>query len=151
MRMRLSFLAGVLAGVLAALTACSHDASTPLEPAVDHDAEGSWAPDNGGAIFPGNSWIVSMRETSGIITGTGAFSGEAGPFGGLEVSGTVVNDSVHLRIVYVYEPTVFPRLVPDTAQFDGLLVSRDRIHGRLGREGGFTPFRLLRAVPYDPR
>jgi hypothetical protein len=141
----------LLLGLLAATTACSHDASTSLQPAVDHDAEGSWAPDNGGAIIPGNSWIVALRESSGTVTGTGSFAGEAGPFGALEVTGTVANDSVHLRIVYVYEPTVFTHLVPDTAQFDGLLVSRDRIDGRLGRDGGFTTFRLLRAVPYDPR
>ena len=147
MRMRWQF----LAGALAAATACSHDASTSLQPAVDHDAEGSWAPDNGGAIVAGNSWIMALRESSGVITGTGAFSGEAGPYGGMDVSGTVANDSVHLRIVYVYEPTVFPHLVPDTAQFDGLLVSRDRIDGRLMRGGGSESFPLLRAVPYDPR
>src|SRR4051812_36546483 len=102
--------------VAAAAAACTRDTAPP-ERAVDHDAEGSWAIDNGGMIIPGNSWIVSMHEASGTISGTGSFAGEAGPFGGLTVSGTVGNDSLHLRIIYVYEPTVFPRLTPDTATF----------------------------------
>lgn len=145
------FLLGALTAVCT-IAACAGDASTSIAPAVDHDAEGSWSPDNGGMIVPGNSWLIAIREASGVVDGTGSFAGEAGPFGALAVSGTVAHDSVHLRIIYVYEPTVFPHLAPDTAQFDGVLVSRDRIDGQLTR-GGFTgwPYRLMRVVATDPR
>src|SRR5512140_73378 len=97
--------------------ACSGGPSTVLPPPVDHDAQGSWGQDTHGALSPGNSFVMSLTESGGAITGVGSYAGEAGPYGGLKVNGTVSQDSVTLQIVFTAEPTVFPGLRPDTAQF----------------------------------
>src|SRR5690348_2492798 len=126
---------------LGLLAACSKSEVTPPPPpAVDHDAQGSWGQNTNGMITPGNSFVMSMTESSGTITGVGSFAGEAGPYGGLTVTGSVAHDSLHLQIVYVAEPHVFPSLAPDTAQFAGVLTNRDQIDGQLTLNGSTQPF-----------
>jgi hypothetical protein len=141
----MKFIPALLLASLAVGTGCSGSESTePIPPAVDHDAQGSWGPVNDGVIIPGNSFLISISESSGTIAGTGSFAGEAGPYGSLSVSGAVANDSLHLRIIYVYEPHVFPQLQPDTAQFVGRLTNRDQIDGLLTRRGITGPLGLVR-------
>jgi len=126
-------------------TACS--ASEPIQPArpaVDQDVQGSWGPNNTGAVVPGNSFLLSLVDSTGTITGSGSFAGEAGPFGALAVTGAISSGSVDLRIVYVYEPHVFPQLQPDTAEFVGRLTSKDQIDGSLTRRGVTSPLGLVR-------
>lgn len=140
------FLASLMIG-----TACSGRESTePVPPAVDHDAQGSWGENNGGVLVPGNSFLIAMTESSGTIAGTGSFAGEAGPYGSLSVSGAVVNNSLHLRIIYVYELHVFPQVQPDTGQFVGRLTNRDQIDGAMTRRGVTGPFGLVRLQVGDP-
>jgi hypothetical protein len=67
----------------------------------------------------------------------------------LVVSGTVANDSSHLRIVYVFDPHVFPSLQPDTARFAAVHKNRDRIDGELTRGGTSSPFGVLRLMMID--
>jgi hypothetical protein len=132
-------------------TACSRgDSTAPIPLAVDHDAEGSWGENNAGAPVPGSLFLLAMTESSGTISGTGSFAGEAGPYGALAVSGAVANDSLHLRIIYVFEPTVFPHLQPDTTQFVGRLTNRDQIDGLLTRDGFTGPLGLARLRVGDP-
>lgn len=142
----------VFAAIAAFVGGCggaSNDTTTSPPPAVDHDAEGSWGFDNHGQVIPGNSFLFAVRESSGLISGTGSFAGEAGPYGGLVVSGTVAQDSLHLSIVYVPEPTVFPSLRPDTARFAGVLTNRDHIDGELTRGGNTSPVSFVRLVVGD--
>lgn len=140
----MNFIPGLFLASLMVGAACSgRDSTGPIPPAVDHDAQGSWGQKNVG-VFPGNSFLIAMTESSGTIGGTGSFSGEAGPYGSLVVSGAASNDSLHLRIIYVYEPNVFPQLRPDTAQFIGRLTSRDQIDGELTRRGVTSAFALIR-------
>ena len=136
----------MLAAALSAAAACSNrDTTAPTVSVLDHDAQGSWDENNFGVLSPGNSFAVALTESSGVIVGTGSFAGEAGPFGGLTISGTVAEGVLNLRIVYVFQPTVFPQLAPDTAQFVGVLTTKDRIDGFLTRRGITTEFGLLRA------
>jgi hypothetical protein len=87
-----------------------------------------------------------MHEALGTIDGSGNFAGEAGPFGTLAVSGTVANDSLHLRIIFVYDPTVFLRSTPDTSEFAGVLTDRDHIDGKMTRGGSTFPTRFERST-----
>jgi hypothetical protein len=128
--------------------ACSSE-PTVLLPPVDHDAEGSWGYDTHGALNPGNSFVVALTESNGTITGGGSFAGEAGPYGSLTVTGTVNQDSVNLRIVYIAEPTVFPKLRPDTALFAGVLTNKNQIVGSRTRGGLTLPFGLVRLTIGD--
>lgn len=126
-----------LAGVAGA---CSGDMFHPT-PA---DVTGSWEEDFGPTPVPGNSFLMSLVDNAGDVTGSGGYAGEAGPFGTLAVSGTSKGDSLHLRIVYVPSPTVFPQLAPDTAYFDGTFTARDRIRATLVRRGTTQPFSVVR-------
>ena len=110
---------------------------------------GTWGEDFGPTPVPGNSFLMTLIDNSGNVTGFGGYAGEAGPFGTLDVSGTSKGDSLHLRIVYVPSPTVFPQLKPDTSYFDGAFSTRDRIKGNLARGGAAGPFSVVR-VQRDP-
>jgi hypothetical protein len=133
----------------AALFAAACSTSSLTAP-VDHDAEGSWGENTHGVLSPGNSFLMTLRESSGVIVGTGTFAGEAGPQGSLAVSGSVARDSLRLVIVYIADPVLLPHLAPDTAQFVGLLTSRDRIDGTLTRGAVASPFGLVRLAVGDP-
>ena len=130
--------------------ACSSEPVAVLPPPVDHDAQGSWGQDTHGVLLPGFSFLMSLAESGGAITGVGSFAGEAGPYGSLTVTGTVRQDSVRLQIVYVAEPTVFPLLRPDTAQFAGLLTTKNQVGGQLTSNGTTQPFDLVRLMISDP-
>jgi hypothetical protein len=137
-----------LLAMLAGGAACSHDAVTlPSPPAVDHDAQGSWVEDNQGVVTPGNGFLVAMTESSGVITGSGFFRGEAGPFGNLDISGTVANDSLRVQLIYVFDPTVFTRLTPDTTQVTAVMTDRDHIKGQMVRDGSTFSVAWVRLPP----
>ena len=124
-----------------ALGACS-DALAPHGTATD--LNGMWSEDFGSDVVPGFSFAVGLRESADVVTGQGSYAGEAGPYGMLGIAGAAHGDSVHLRIVYVPNVVVFPHLAPDTAQFDGVLTTRDRIDGMLSRAGSSQSFSLVR-------
>jgi hypothetical protein len=132
--------------VCAFLWACSNG-TAPTPPPIDHDVQGSWGESFTGTA--GNTFLMALTETSGRVVGTGSFAGEAAPYGALAVSGTVASDSLHLRIIFNYDSTVF-RLQPDTAQFAGLLAQRDSISGQLTRDGFTSPLPLSRLRIGDP-
>jgi hypothetical protein len=126
-----------------AIAGCSDHITYPLGTAAD--VTGSWGEDFGSKLFPGNSFLMALQNSGDQVTGTGSYAGEAGPYGGLVVSGTAVGDSVHLQVVFVPNATTFPQLPPDTAHFEGMLITRDRIDGTLVRFGATsTPFTLVR-------
>src|SRR5678815_1622449 len=118
-----------------------------ITPPVDTDIQGSWTQASS-VVIPGSQFIMALVDSSGIVRGTGSFAGEAGPFGGLAVSGTVKNDSLHLQIIYNFSPT-FPGLHPDTAQFTGVLSTPDRMDGTLTRDGVPGPVQFIRATVGD--
>jgi hypothetical protein len=139
-----------LIGVYTIVAACSSDTAPVLAPPpVDHDVQGSWGEDFG-AISPGNSFLVALTESSGTVSGTGSFSGEAAPFGSLAVNGIVAKDSLHLRIIFNFDSTLFRNLQPDTEHFEGVLARRDTIAGQLTRGGSTSPLRLVRLKISDP-
>jgi hypothetical protein len=103
-----------------------------------------WGEDFGPTAVAGNFFVTGLNESAGVVLGKGSYSGEAGPYGMLDISGSALGDSVHLRIVF--EPnTAFPQLKPDTASFEAVLTTRDHIDGMLAR--GSAPaqaFALMR-------
>jgi hypothetical protein len=76
----------------ALLAACTTETAPRFIPAP-HDIQASWSAT---PTFPGNSFSMALQESSGAVTGTGSFTGEAGPFGTLAISGSATPDSVHL-------------------------------------------------------
>jgi hypothetical protein len=130
--------------VLCAACASNADLVSP----VDGDVQGSWT-QSSSVIVPGSEFIMALSDSSGVVRGTGTFAGEAGPFGALAVSGTVKNDSLHLQIIYNFSPT-FTGLRPDTAQFNGVLSTPDKMDGTLTRDGVSGPIQFVRAKVGDP-
>jgi len=128
----------------------SAPANTFMNHVIDHDVEGSWGENNHGEIIPGNSFVLSLFETNGVITGSGSFAFEAGPYGPLIPNGTVAHDTVALRIIYDFQPSGFVSLKPDTVYFNGVLTNSDQIDGRLTRRGVTTDFSLIRLRIGDP-
>ena len=100
--------------------------------------------------IPGVSFALSLRDSGQVVSGTGTWTNEAGPSGTLAANGTAAGDSLHLRIIYLPNPS-FVGLKPDTAQLDGALTTRDRIDGTL-RRGSFPPstIQLVRVMPVEP-
>ena len=136
----------VLAATVLLSAACSSDRATA--PPVENEVQGSWELDTQGALIPGISYFLTLDESAGVVSGTGTFTGEAAPFGTLVANGTAAGDSLHMRIIAVYDPTTFPQLLPDTAQFDGELVDVNHIHGQLDDERrGTTEALNLMRVP----
>ena len=114
------------------VSACARE-TVPRVTVVDHDIQGSWGQDFGG-LLPGFEFIMALNESSGTVSGTGTYAGEAGPYGALAVSGTVARFTIHLRVIYNADPR-FSGLHPDTAQFDGVLSAADTISGTLAQHG----------------
>lgn len=125
-----------------ALGACSDALAPHGTPA---DLNGMWSEDFGSSVVPGFAFSFALRDSADVVTGQGSYAGEAGPYGMLDLSGSAHSDSVHLRIIYL--PNVaFPLLKPDTAQFDGVLTTRDHIDGTLVRAGASQPFSFIRLL-----
>ena len=93
---------------------------------------------------------MALAESSGVVHGTGSFAGEAAPYGGLAVSGTVANRTAHLRVIFNFEPHLFPMLGPDTGQFVGQLITTDSIAGQLTVNGRTSIVPLVRLRINDP-
>jgi hypothetical protein len=138
-----------LIGAALVAAACSHDTTQPSDNPEQNDVTGSWT-ENFGVTIPGVQFLLALRDSASVVTGTGTWENEAGPSGALVASGTAIADSIHLRIIYVPNPT-FIGLKPDTAQLEAVLTTRDRIDGTL-RRGSFPPstVQLVRVKVGDP-
>jgi CBS domain-containing protein len=141
----------LLIGAVIATAGCSTDSNRvtgPVPPPPDEAIEGSWGLDPA-VVDPGSEFLMSLRDSAGVVSGTGTFAGEAGPFGGLRVSGVVQNDSVHLLVVYVLDPS-FGTFPGDTGRLAGLLTARDTLDATI-TQGGFTrAVRLTRLQIANP-
>lgn len=137
----------IAAAFLAA--ACSHDTTEPSDRPGPADVTGSWT-ENFGVSIPGVQFLLALRDSGQVVTGTGTWENEAGPSGSLVATGTAIADSIHLRVIYVPNP-VFVTLKPDTAQLEAVLTTRDRIDGTL-RRSSFPPstIQLVRVRIGDP-
>ena len=138
-----------LLGTALVAAACSHDTTQPSDTPGPNDVTGSWT-ENFGVTIPGVQFLLSLRDSASVVTGTGTWENEAGPSGALAAKGTAIADSIHLQIIYIPNPT-FVGLKPDTAQLDAVLTTRDRIDGTL-RRGSLPPstVQLVRVRVGDP-
>jgi hypothetical protein len=138
----------MLLGSLVLFAACSHDTSGPSRPGPA-DVTGSWT-ENLGVTIPGVQFLLALRDSDQVVTGTGSYENEAGPSGALVANGTAVADSIHLRIIYMPN-AIFVGLKPDTAQLDAVLTTRDRIDGLLRRSTfPASTVQLVRVTAGDP-
>jgi hypothetical protein len=134
----------LMSTIVACVSACSESSTAARRP-IDHDAQGAWREDYP-LLSPGSSFQFTLSETSGILSGTGSFSGEAGPFGTLAVTGTVANDSLRLRIIATRTST--PLAIPptDTESFVGVLSPTDQIDATLTAGGRVRAVRMVRSA-----
>lgn len=58
---------------------------------------GSWAADY---HLPGSSLVLNLSQVGATITGSGTYSGEAGPSGTLQLTGSYVRPHVRLALHY---------------------------------------------------
>lgn len=131
----------IVAAMLAA--ACSRDTvEEPSPKPGPADVTGSWT-EQFGVSIPGVQFLLALVDSGSVVTGTGTWANEAGPSGSLVANGTANADSIHLRVIYVPNPT-FAGLKPDTAQLDAKLTTRDRIDGTLHRSFGPSTMTLVR-------
>lgn len=129
---------------LLAAQGCSSGEALTATPIGDLDVTGSWTLNHDGPVVPGSSFVMTMSDSSGTVSGGGSFAGEAGPFGTLRVRGIHAQDSLRIQIVYDFDSKVFPSLHPDTADFAGKLTSRDHIDGTVTRDGSTSPIGFVR-------
>ena len=131
------------------VVACSHDTTQPSTRPGPSDVTGSWT-ENLGVTIPGVRFLLALRNSGQIVTGTGSWENEAGPSGALVANGTAIDDSLHLRIIYMPNLAA-DGLKPDTAQLDAVLTTRDRIDGTLRRSTLPTStIQLVRVKAGDP-
>jgi hypothetical protein len=136
----------ILSNAMAA--GCSDTAGQTVAPVlIDHDVEGSWA--RTPLFNPGNAFLMFLSESAGVVTGTGTVAREAGAGGALAISGSVRNYSLHLQVVFRFDPPI-PGLPPDTSSFDGVLSARDTINGTLTGDGVAKSLQLVRLRVNDP-
>jgi hypothetical protein len=139
-----------LIGAAAAVAACSADAGPVAGsvPPPDGAIEGSWGLDPT-VVAAGTEFLMSLRDSAGVVSGTGTFAGEAGPQGALQLSGMVQNDSLHLLVVYLLDPRL-GAAPPDTGRLAGVLTTADAIDAMLA-DGGITrSIHLVRLKIGDP-
>lgn len=139
---------GLFAAAILA-SACSHDTTQPSTRPGPSDLTGSWTEDFGVTI-PGVQFLLALRDSAQVVTGTGTWENEAGPSGALAAHGSALDDSLHLRIIYVPNPA-FVGLKADTAQLEAVMTTRDQIDGTL-RRSTLPPsmIRLVRLRIGDP-
>ncbi len=107
----------VFLSLLAAI-ACSDNAAV-RQPRIDLD--GTWNHVRGAQEPPGFFQQFSLATSDTTLMGVGTWTGEAGPSGGLAVTGYVSGVTIHLDFVFSYNP---PFVGPAfTKQFVGVLSS----------------------------
>ena len=75
-----------------------------------------------------------LSLNNGSITGNGAWSGEAGPFGPVAITGAMIAESVQLDLTFSTDPR-FGGGVARHATFSGRLTSDSELVGRLAYDG----------------
>ncbi|HET9708897.1 MAG TPA: hypothetical protein VFP39_11405 [Gemmatimonadales bacterium] len=115
MRCRLVFL------VLSLLTAsCANSLGPPAT------VTGVWA-----AAFhiPGSSLVLNLTQPDGAVSGSGTYTGEAGPSGTLQVTGSYAAPHVTLALRYDYGLT---------RNYDGAVLDAHQMTGTISDSTGFT-------------
>ena len=139
-----------LIGGAVATAACGADSSRLAEPVPPPDGAiaGSWGVDPT-LVLAGTQFLMSLRDSAGVVTGVGSFAGEAGPQGSLELSGVVQNDSVHLRVIYLFDSQL-GQAPPDTGSLAGELIAADTLSAAIVNSGSTWRVRLVRLRTSDP-
>lgn len=102
--------------------------------------DGRWAE---GFSFPGSFLEFDLSSAGSIVSGSGRYAGEAGPFGTLAVAGTVDGPTVHLDLTFTEQaPRVGHTMVE---HFDGVFTSFDVIEGSIATD---TPGQVPGKISY---
>jgi hypothetical protein len=101
--------------------------------------DGRW--DGDALSVPGNSFEMDLTSTGSTVSGSGLYSGEAGPFGTLAVAGTVDGLVVHLDLTFTEQ---LPRAGHTMMEhFDGQFTSPNALEGSITSDTpGQTPGRV---------
>jgi hypothetical protein len=120
------------AALIAALTivGCGESFLAPPQTAI----VGNWVRVHPAGEPPGSFTQFALTLNNGSITGTGSWSGEAGPFGTISVTGTMVGESVQLGITELYDAQ-FGGGVARHSTFSGQLRSDSVLVGRTAYDG----------------
>ena len=112
------------------LAACSSDGVTTPTPAT---LNGTWHHVRAQNEPPGFFRQFTLTVSGTTLTGSGTWSGEAGPQGTLTVTGSINGDSIHLDLLFtVTIPTPGQGFVQ---HFDGRLSSPTDLIGTITAEG----------------
>jgi len=91
--------------------------------------DGRWAE---GFSFPGSFLEFTLTSAGSIVSGSGSYAGEAGPFGTLAVAGTVDGPTVHLDLTFTEQA---PRAGHTMVEhFDGVFTSFNVIEGSIATD-----------------
>ena len=93
-----------LLGAFGLAAACSSDMTRPADQPGPSDFTGSWT-ESFGATIPGVQFLLALRDSGSVVTGTGSWANEAGPSGALAANGTALQNSIHLQVIYVPSST----------------------------------------------
>jgi hypothetical protein len=87
--------------------------------------DGSWGTD--GSSIPGNFFEMNLASAGATVSGSGRYSGEAGPAGTFTVTGTIDGTTVHLDLTFTQQ---VPRAEPAAIEhFDGKFTSANVMEG----------------------
>ena len=97
--------------------------------------DGSWAED---FTVAGSGMGMDLTSNGSIVSGSGGWQAEAGPAGGVTVTGTIVGMAVHLDLSLTQTT---PQVGPTRIQhFDGLFTSPNTLQGSVTTD---TPAQVL--------
>jgi hypothetical protein len=93
--------------------------------------------------FPGSFLGFDLTSTGSMVSGSGNYAGEAGPFGTLTVAGTVDGPTVHLDFTFTEQAPRAGHTM--TEHFDGVFTSFNVIEGSIASD---TPGQVPGKVSY---
>ena len=107
--------------LVAAALGCGAD-STLDSQSVAVRLRGTWAEP---IEIPGSSLVMVLSTSDTVVTGTGTFSGEAGPSGTLTVAGTISGTTINFDVTFESDRIMNIQVM----HFRGSLVGNTKLQG----------------------
>jgi hypothetical protein len=137
-----------LAAVATATAIVACDSTGPHRPVSSTSIIGLWSEVPAAGAPPGSFMEVGLGLNGTAIIGHGSWAGEAGPFGPVTATGTVVSDSVVLDLTFDYDPR-FAGAASRHAQFGGRMITGSSLVGTLVADGVSSPIEFRKQVLFE--